>query len=311
MSLLGYSETFMGAGIIPSPQMNQEELRKFDRDGLRAEDYALDYSNYSVFHNPFRKFPYYTACNIDGGLFKKIKRDELFSGKGDKWAKDDRIPKEHQWGNELYSAERSDFDKGHLTKREDTQWGKHRDNAIQAAESTFFFTNAMPQVDRLNRGIWRKIEDYILHREVIKNHLKIVLFTGPVFSENDPDFVTKVKDETIQLPYLFWKVIYYQKENILHRTGFLTSQKGLLEKRRIVKPVVRGEVHGEDPFMDFKDAATYQVRVDFIETLSGLQFTDASELFERDEASELILSGVDVRAEVTTDISEAGMNLIL
>jgi endonuclease G len=311
MSVVGYSENFMGVGAIAYPKVQPEELKKFEDDGLRALDYALDYTNYSVFQNPFRKFPYYTACNIDGGLFQKIKRDELFSGKGDKWAKDDRIPKEHQWGNELYRADRSDFDKGHLTKREDTQWGVHREDAIKGAESTFFFTNAMPQVDRLNRGVWRKIEDYILHQEVIQNDRKIVLFTGPVFGQHDPDFVTKVKEETIQLPYLFWKVIYYQKGETLHRTGFLTSQKGLLEKRRIVKPVVRGDAVDEDPFMTFKDAATYQVQVAFIETLSGLTFAAADEQFVRDEASELILSGIDVRGELADDLSQASMNLIL
>lgn len=311
MSLLGYSKNFMEVGEIPYPTVQPIELEKFENEGLAAVDYALDYCNYSLFQNPFRKFPYYTACNIDGGLFKKIKRDELFEGRGDKWAKDARIPKEHQWGNELYSADRSDFDKGHLTKREDTQWGTDVEQATKGAESTFFFTNAMPQVDRLNRGIWRKIEDYILHQEVIKNNQKIVLFTGPIFTKSDPDFVTKVKEQTIQLPYLFWKVIYYKKDETLHRTAFLTSQKGLLEKRRIVKPVVRGEAEEEEAFMDFKDAATYQVQVGFIEGLSGLTFTAATELFKRDEASELILSGIDVRAEVEASLSEASMNLIL
>lgn len=311
MGLLGYSEQFMEAGGIPSPKVHPFELERFENEGLLSGNYALDYSNYSVFQNPFRKFPYYTACNIDGSLFKSIKRADLFSGKGDKWAKDKRIPKEHQLGNELYSADRSDFDKGHLTKREDTQWGLTDAAAIKGAESTFFFTNAMPQVDRLNRGIWRKIEDYILHQEVVNSSRKIVLFTGPVFSKSDPDFVTKVKEETIQLPYLFWKVVYYQKEESLHRTAFLTSQKGLLEKRRIVKPVVRGDEEEGDAFMNFKDAATYQVRVDFIETLSGLTFAPARELFEREEASELILSGVDVRGELATDLKDASMNLIL
>ncbi|NMH89578.1 DNA/RNA non-specific endonuclease [Flavivirga algicola] len=307
---MGYSDTFLGNTAIHPPVIAQNELDKFKTNGLEASQYMLDYSNYSVFQNPFRKFPYFTIANIDGELFKHVTRKELFSGKGDKWSKDSRIPKEHQLGRELYTAERSDFDKGHLTKREDVQWGAEDDEAISAAESTFFFTNAVPQVDRLNRGIWRRIEDYILHHEVVKNSLKISLFTGPILQENDPDFVTPVKDEVIKLPYMFWKVIYYLKNGELHRTGFLTSQKRKLEERRIVRPVMRGDDE-EDLFMNFKDAETYQVRVDFIEKIANLKFAEANELFQDDTPEELIFSNVDVRNEAIQDITQIDLKLIL
>ena len=226
---MSYSNVFLGGFIIDVPEISQKELKKLDAKGLSAMDYLLDYSNYSVVHNPLRKFPYFTACNINGALFKKIKRATLFSGKGDTWKKDDRIPKAHQLGEELYKADKSNFDKGHLTKREDVQWGNDEEEAIQAAESTYYFTNAMPQVDKLNRGIWRGIEDYILHHEAVQNELKINLFTGPIFLEDDPDFVTKVTNESIQLPYLFWKVIYYVKDQKLHRTAFFVNQKNMLD----------------------------------------------------------------------------------
>ena len=83
MGLLGYSEQFMEVGGIPSPKVHPFELERFENEGLLSGNYALDYSNYSVFQNPFRKFPYYTACNIDGSLFKSIKRADLIKKKGD------------------------------------------------------------------------------------------------------------------------------------------------------------------------------------------------------------------------------------
>jgi endonuclease G len=74
----------------------------------------------------------------------------------------------------------------------------------------------------------------------------------------------------------------------LYHTAFLTSQKALLEKRRIVKPPVRGRGERDDQFMRFKDAETYQVQVDFIEKLSGLNFTEAKENFKRSTPEKLI-----------------------
>ncbi|MEP0266385.1 DNA/RNA non-specific endonuclease [Dokdonia sp.] len=295
---MAYSSNFLGDHIVEVPTIHHKEVQKFDVQDFSMDDYYLDYSNYSVFQSPFRKFPYYTAANIDGSLFKSIKRADVFSGGSDSWKKDERIPKDCQLGKELYSAEKSNFDKGHLTKREDVQWGENTETARSAAASTFYFTNAVPQVDRLNRGVWRRIEDYILHHEVVKQSLKISMMTGPLLLDNDPDFVTDVNNTVVQIPTLFYKVIYYVRDNELHRTGFLTSQKGLLEQRRIVKPVVRGEVpEAHDPFLDFKDAETYQVRVSFIEDIGKLKFAEAKEVFVESTPEELILDAVDVRSD--------------
>ena len=311
---MSYSSKFLKANKVSTPTLSDDEINALINSGYSLDDYYLDYVNFSLLHNPLRYFPYYTASNIDGKLFKHIGRKELFNGGSDSWKKDLRIPKETQLGRELYNATRSDFDKGHLTKREDVQWGENIEKAKEAAISTFFFTNAMPQVDRLNRGIWRKIEDYILHQEVIAQSRKITLFTGPIFQKHDPDFVTPVKGATIQLPYLFWKVIYYLKEGKLHRTAFLTSQLRLLQKKRIVKPIVRGEeeLKKVEAFLNFKDAETYQIRVALIEKLGNLQFSDAEEVYQDDRPQQLILNNVNVRSEGGENIIEPdGINMTL
>ncbi|WP_299207603.1 DNA/RNA non-specific endonuclease [uncultured Dokdonia sp.] len=295
---MAYSPSFLEGHIVDVPLIDAVEQEKFSLKALPLEAYYLDYNHYSLLQSPFRKFPYYTAANIDGGLFKSIKRETLFSG-NDTWKKDSRIPEEHQLGEELYGAADSNFDKGHLTKREDVQWGKNEKAAKKAAISTFCYTNAAPQVDRLNRGVWRRIEDYILHHEVVKQFLKISLMTGPLLLDTDPDFVTDIGEETIQLPTLFYKVVYYIREGELYRTGFLTSQKGLLRQRSIIKPLFRGEtLESHDLFHGFKDAQTYQVRVSFIEGLGNLKFQEANELFVENTPEELILDEIDVQSKV-------------
>ncbi|WP_299677487.1 DNA/RNA non-specific endonuclease [uncultured Dokdonia sp.] len=297
---MAYVPHFLEGHVVPIPKIASAEIEKFKNQPFQVEDFYLEYSNYSVLQNPFRKFPYYTASNIDGKLFRAIKREDLFSS-GDQWKKDKRIPREFQLGAELYGADGSDFDRGHLTKRQDVQWGKSKRSAKKAARSTFYYTNATPQVDRLNRGVWKRIEDYILHHEVVKQSLKISLITGPLLLDTDPKFVTKVKGETIQIPTLFFKIIYYIREGELYRTGFLTSQKRLLYQRNIVEPRFRGDVlESVDLFQNFKDAATYQVHVSFIENIGNLSFAKAKELFIEDTPEELILDEIDIQPESVT-----------
>jgi endonuclease G, mitochondrial len=159
----------------------------------------LNYHNFCLQLSASRKFPFFTASNVDGQLFKKAER-------ASSWKKDKRV-KKYQWGQELYSADKGNFDKGHMTKREDVQWGITDEVAQKAADSTFFYPNAVPQHKNLNQRIWKRLEDYILHTETRKKSLKVCVLTGPVLSDNDPMFVTTVRKETIILPIIFWKVV--------------------------------------------------------------------------------------------------------
>jgi len=292
---LSYLPNFFNTHSVQTPTIDAGEIEKFRVAGLTVSDYYLAYENYSVLQNPFRKFPYYSAVNVDGNHFYTLKRDSIFEG-SERWAKDERIPPETQWGDALYSAEKYDFDRGHLAKREDVQWGIDEEMARSAARSTFYYTNAVPQVSKLNRGVWKRIENYILHHEVVKNSMKICLFSGPVFREDDPEFLKTVNDEIVRLPYLFWKVVYYVKDGELYRAGFLTSQHRQMQKKRIIKPVSRSEerpraVH----FNSFRDAETYQVTVSFIEQISQLSFEAATEMFQSNDPERIILSRVNVR----------------
>lgn len=293
---MSYLTNFFETHQVQTPKIHADEVAKFTAAALDVSDYYLPYKNYSILQNPFRKFPYYSAVNVDGTCFHKIKRNTIFGRKSERWEKDDRIPTEAQWGNALYNAEKYDFDKGHMAKREDVQWGNNVDAARLAAKSTFFYTNAIPQVSKLNRGVWKSIENYILHHEAVKNSMKICLFSGPAFRDDDPEFLKTVNDEKVLLPYLFWKVVYYVKDNTLHRAGFLTSQQRLLQKKRIVKPVSRSEGVRSTKFNSFKDAETYQVPVSFIEKISQLTFEAAAEMFQNDAPEKIILSRVNVRS---------------
>jgi len=285
----GYDEKFISNQTVPLPKLSQEQSADlaFDDEG----NDVIKYINYSLQQSASHKFPFYTATNVDGIQFKKVPRK-------DNWRKDKRLSKEFQLGKELYSAPKSDFDKGHMTKREDVQWGETLGIALNAANSTFYYTNAVPQHKDLNRDIWRSLEDYILHTETKRNELRICVFTGPVLSSSNPYFVTPINGKQIQIPSLFWKVVVFQKEDgNLYRVGFMMSQNKLLLDNHIIE-----ELESDDKlFMQFKDANTYQVNISLIEEFAGLKIPSAIDSYTDTRNTKLVLEEIDIDPDLESD----------
>ncbi|HEY4533843.1 MAG TPA: DNA/RNA non-specific endonuclease, partial [Fusobacterium sp.] len=124
-------------------------------------------------------------------------------------------------------------------------------NAIKANEDTFYFTNSTPQHKNLNQKTWLELEDYIF-RNAVNNKLKISVFSGPVFRDDDMIYRQKYK-----IPAEFWKVVVMVKENgELSATAYLQTQKNMI-------------VNLEFAYGEYK---TYQVPVSNIEKLTGLDF---------------------------------------
>lgn len=261
-----------------------------------SEEHILNYLNFSLKLSKSRKFPFFTASNIDGILFKKASRST-------NWKKDIRV-RGYQWGQELYSASHSDFDKGHMTKREDVQWGETPALAQMAANSTFFYTNAVPQHKNLNQQIWKSLEDYILHKETRKRDLKICVFTGPVLSENDPIFVTVVNGVSILIPIIFWKIVYFpKKDGKIYRVGFIMSQNRLLLENGIVEEL-ESTGSQDELFMQFDDAETYQVHISLIEKLTNMQFSKGIDSYQENRNLKLILTEIDIDPDLESDSIE-------
>lgn len=298
----GYDPCFLGQeNAVGLPLLLPKLRRAVAPVHNDSEDTVLNYVHYSVVQHRERRFPIYTAANIDGNLFVELPRKGLFPGGRDRWQTDPRIERDHQWGYELYRARKSDFDRGHMTKREDVQWGPTEQLAKTGARMTFYYTNSVPQHRRLNRRVWLDLEDYVLHAESVALDLRINLFTGPALRESDPIFVTEVEGEQVQIPAYFWKVIYYTRTNgALYRVGFLMGQEEVLNREGITEPapVERGVAPLPEDiyFMDFEKADTYQVPVALIEELTAMRFHPAHEVLPDDRKPvELKLEEVNVR----------------
>lgn len=152
---------------------------------------ALSYVHFTVLLDAGRRLAAVAAANIDGAALRDIAR-------GDDWHLDERVAADEQTGPEVYA--RNALDRGHLVRRRDPVWGS-AEVAARANRDTFAYTNAAPQAAEFNQSkeLWNGLEDHVLGY-ASANHLRLSVFTGPVFSAADVSY------RGTRIPTRFWKV---------------------------------------------------------------------------------------------------------
>ena len=98
-----------------------------------------------------------------------------------------------------------------MTRREDPGWGSPT-TAKRGNDDSMHVTNTTPQMQAFNAPIWLALEDYAL-QHAREDEMKISVFTGPYFTDNDPEMYG------VWIPVAFWKVIAF----IHDRTGKLCA----------------------------------------------------------------------------------------
>ncbi|WCM92800.1 DNA/RNA non-specific endonuclease [Acidovorax sp. NCPPB 2350] len=211
-----------------------------------ATTHVLDYTHFSTAVSRSRRMPVFSACNIDGARARDVKRSNV-------WKFDPRIPQRYQLLNEVYGDEkRGYFSRGHMTRRQDPCWGDAA-TATRADADTFHATNAAPQVQRFNAGLWLGIEDYIL-AHARRDLMRVSVFTGPVFAPGDPVI------HGVQVPVRFWKVVAFVMDGTeaVAATGYVSSQARAIAEVR--------------PAFVFGDFENQQRPLAAIEAMAGLSF---------------------------------------
>lgn len=299
--MTGYDTDFFAGFKLSLPKLTAAQKRQRAPLLLKPRTFELKYTHFSIIQNKARRFAFYTATNIDGNSWKALVKD------GNDFKREEAISKDFQTGNELYEFHQSqtanDFDKGHITKFQDPQWGNDETIRLAAAD-TMRFVNCVPQHQKLNRGAWKSLEDYIIKKFTRKtgvNGLKITLFAGPLLLKNDPFYIDEINGKPFQLPCYFWKVIVYpNRQNQLSAVGFLMSQRNILfkhgfvvAKKKEVRKALRAEV---DFFSDFTSGEPYQVSIQFLEEATGFSFgvKDLQQPYTKTEPTELIYKRVEI-----------------
>lgn len=265
---------------------------------------VFDYIYYSSVHSLSRKMPYYSASNIFREYWIKSERTGTFKA-------DNRLLSGYQYSDDIYTQvnkkhteNNRKVDKGHLVRREDVQWeeNKNEENAIEAAKATFFYTNACPQHHQLNNEIWKYLENSVLIKGHSKKPRKAIVFTGPIFSNSDPNLVfPEGINYDLKCPIRFWKVIYYVNElNELRCAAFIMSHKLLMERdgHVVYKPKVRNLKDNSEkadiPFLMFEENEKYQITLNLLSKLTNLQFPNAIEGLSKNQLySKLTIRNLD------------------
>jgi len=86
-------------------------------------------------------------------------------------------------------------------------------------------TNTTPQMQAFNSPIWLALEDYAL-QHAREDEMKISVFTGPYFTDNDPEMYR------VRIPLTFWKVIAF----IHDRTGELCATGYEMNQEKTLQP---------------------------------------------------------------------------
>jgi len=101
--------------------------------------------------------------------------------------------------------------------------------------------------------MWQGLENYLLDT-ANKEDRRISVFTGPVFTDNDPVY------DKVQVPKRFWKVaVFVRTDGTMGAAGFIVSQEELLSAMGL-------ETTAEEV------ARTFQVHISDIERVTKLDF---------------------------------------
>lgn len=255
----GYQSRFLGSKFnIPVPEP-KPAIRKFIARLTGTDSIVLKYYHYSVIFHSVRMMPLISAINVDGDTEKR--KDE--SKRKDVWLRDNRIDYDIQAGDSFYRN--SGFDRGHMSRREDANWGNTPEEAKKFADLTCMFTNACPQINKLNqssrRGLWGKLETVVLEQGAMLQQgrtARISVFNGPIFKDSDPVF------RGIQVPMDFYKIILWLSDSkALKATAFRLSQTELVD-------TIDFEAIDIDQNAEF---AAYQVSIVSLEKETGIDFS--------------------------------------
>jgi endonuclease G len=144
------------------------------------------------------------------------------------WRLDPRLD-DQQLGNPYY--QNNDYDKGHLTRRDDAAWGADDDEAIAANNDTFHYPNAAPQHYLLNQSneftganldLWGDLENYITEQGSAQR-TRLSIFNGSVFGSNDKP----LKDALA--PLSFYKIVVWRDGDAAPGAiGFVLEQAELV-----------------------------------------------------------------------------------
>jgi len=288
----GYAPNFLGEGTLSVPLPKLKAANRPQMLKIKGASGELKYYNYSVVMNEPRGLAFFSAANIDPALGRGNRA-------GDGWIRDSRVDainSEAQIGREFYKKQttfeakedrsKNPFDQGHLTRREELQWGRTEAIAKRNGDDSFHYPNCAPQhfefnMNRKVNGIWNRLEQ--MTTQIAGDGAQFCVFNGSIFDappcvkgadgrlhlnllgdqRTDPTF------GDISIPKQFFKVLVWPEENKLRAAAFVVTQEDLLAKVRRLR---RGESALLEVGLTDDEVRLYQVTLADLEHATNLDF---------------------------------------
>ena len=241
---MSYQSDFLDGLEVPLPEISPRLVEQAFGDGN-----PIDHSRFSIVFNEDRGFATFTAHNIDGATMLPhgtIPRVDDFR------PDPDIMPADLQVNNDRGYFD-NPWDRGHLVRRSSLHWGDV-DLARIADNESFVWSNIAPQHRRLHSSAWGQIELWML-RQISDEHRQACVFTGPVFTPDDPVVDNQQGEPPFRLPAGFWKIMVTRDADRSLAAGFVVWQRDFDSERPVTF----------SPTLE-------QVRLTTIEHLTGLAF---------------------------------------
>ena len=178
-------------------------LKPFYRDvppllnkaSLKKHNYALCMTDFNVMYSGVSKTPLWSAEYLSPKNFQQqVKREDNFH-------EESRVQLEHRALLSDYRA--SGYDRGHMAPS-----GDMRNRAAQ--NDSFSLVNIIPQAQKNNQEVWRKLEEAV-RAIVTKQQQEVYVLTGPLFEGQR----LKTIGQGVFVPTAVYKAIYVPQQGVI------------------------------------------------------------------------------------------------
>ena len=169
------------------------------------DNQIIKYDGYIISYNETYEQPnwvYYVLKPTDLTGNKTKRRNDF--------REDDRIT---SGTAELSDYKGNGYDRGHLKPS-----GDEPCDSTQMSE-TFYMSNMSPQEPSFNRGVWKKLENYV--RVVAMESDSVVVITGGVLKEG----LKTIGDNEVAVPDYFFKVLYIYGDGKVEVLSYLLKNE--------------------------------------------------------------------------------------
>ncbi len=159
--------------------------------------HRVDYKAITVYFNRSLRIPMCVAYELTATMATMADAPSAEKRRNYKFYGDPNVAGSPDWGD----YRKSGYTRGHMAPAMDMRWNR------QAMAECFLMTNMCPQIEQLNNGPWKSLEESV-HRWA-KRDGSIWVYTGPIMGIH----VQRIgPNGDIAVPAAFYKVLYAPRQ---------------------------------------------------------------------------------------------------